>query len=138
MFDKKESCHHGILGLIIAVLLGLILLVLVFKVGLIVGKSNSYSSYYKKGHIAGKLGGWGKTSHSAFKVVVKLTDSGFVVKGSDGEEQEVITNEDTVIIKGAVKTGNTVSVGDKVYITGSIAEASMVKIFDFEAVRFKK
>ncbi len=41
---KKISCHHGVLALAIVALLGLILIALVFKVGMMVGMSKSYYS----------------------------------------------------------------------------------------------
>lgn len=44
--NKKFSCCHGILGLVIVVLLALILIALVFKTGMIV--SSSKTSYYHK------------------------------------------------------------------------------------------
>ncbi len=141
MFDKKNKnslWHHGALSSLIAVLLGFILIVLIFKTGMLVGKSKSHFSASKAGnyhknfskHMGKKFSSWKKSAYSSYKEVVKLTESGFVVKGADGEEQEVVVSQDTVILKGEAKIGNTVSVGDKVYVTGSLVEASMVKIFD--------
>ena len=52
MFKKGENgllCHHGALALVIALLLGLILMVLVFKVGVMVGGSKSHLSSYRMG-----------------------------------------------------------------------------------------
>ena len=154
MFDKenkKLACHHGVLALVIAVLLGFILIVLVFKIGMMVGMSKS--SFYSCGtanyqkdfskHMVGKFSAWKKSAYSSYKEVVKLTESGFVVKDSDNKEQTIVISEDTVIIKGIEKTGNEVSVGDKVYVVGSSnesgqVEASMVKILDPDAKEFKK
>lgn len=144
--NKKLACHHGVLALVIALFLGFILIVLVFKVGIMAGGLKSYSSscgasnYSKSfiGHMGKNLSSFKKSSYFSYYEVIELTDSGFIVKGSDGKEQTVVISEDTVIIKGEEKTGNTVSVGDKVYIVGSLVEASMVKILDPNAKEFKK
>ena len=86
----------------------------------------------------GKFGSWQKSSHFSYKTVVGITDSGFVVKGFDGKEQTVVVNNDTQIIKGEEKVEKGVSIGDKVYVVGSLVEASMIKIFDTNASDIKK
>jgi hypothetical protein len=139
--DKKSCCHHGILALVIAVFLGVILIVLVFKVGMMAGGSKYKAGYSHKnfsGHIMGdKLSGLKKSGFADYKVVTELTDSGFIVKDAKGNEQTVQVNEDTVIYKGGEK-GGAVSVGNKVYVEGSAVEASTVKIYDAGAKEFKK
>lgn len=141
--NKKLTCHHGVLAHVIAVFLGLILIVLIFKVGLMAGMSKTHfssCSYQENlsGHMGGKFISLKKSAYSSYQEVVKLTESGFVVKDSGGTEQTVVVNEDTVIIKGKEKLENGVSVGDKVYVAGPLIEASMVKILDFDAVKLKK
>ena len=158
MFNKennKLSCHHGALALTIAVLLGFILIVLVFKVGVMVGGSGShfsacdyhknYSGYADKKFISLKKSYSSyKTAadYSSYKVVTELTGSGFIVKGGDGKLLEVVVGADTKIY-GAEKTGAKVIVGDKVYVTGSTNEsgqvvAAVVKIFNLAADKLKK
>jgi len=143
--NKKLACHHGVLAWVIALLLGFILIVLVFKTGMIIGSKSHFSSckagnYHKSfsGHMEGKFSSWKKVFYSSYQEVVKLTESGFVAKGGDGKEQVVVITEDTKIIKGGETTEEGVSVGDKVYVTGSLVEASMVKIFDHNAKELKK
>lgn len=138
--DKKSYCHHGILALTIALLLGFVLIVLIFKTGMMVGGKYGMSHSYKNfsGHMDGKFSALKKSGFMNYKVVTELTDSGFVVKDIKGEEQTIITNADTVIYKGSEKEGNKVSVGDKVYVQGSTIEASMIKIYDASVKEFKK
>ena len=65
MFDKenkKIACHHGVSACVVALLLGFILIVLVFKAGMLVGGSKSHfssygtSNYHKnfRGHLMGE------------------------------------------------------------------------------------
>lgn len=72
MFNKedKKSCHHGILALIITLLLGFILIVLVFKTGMMVGSKSHFSScklgnYQQNlsGHMGGKFIDWKKSEY---------------------------------------------------------------------------
>lgn len=139
MFHKEKSCHHGIiLGTAITVLLALILIVLVFKTGMMLGSKSGYSTCkYSKGHseLMQK-----KSAYNSYKVVTELTDSGFVVKGIKGDMLTVVVNEDTKIIKG--DEAGEVSEGDKVYVTGELDEAgqlkaSLVKIYDMDVKKLK-
>ena len=60
MFDKenkKIACCHGVLALAIVLLLGLILIVLVFKAGMLVGGSKSHFSSYGSGNYHKNFGG---------------------------------------------------------------------------------
>lgn len=162
--DKRIPHHHSVLGWIIALLLGLILIVFVFKVGMMVGSSKSYfSSYSKKdyshkkisGHMGNKFSSlkksayfnktayFNKSAYSTYKGVVKLTDTGFVTKDADGNIEEVVINEETKIISGKEAADRGVSVGDKVYIEGSVngegqVEASLIKIYDAVLSEVKK
>ena len=148
--DKKLACCHGVLAHIIAVLLGLILIALIFKIGILVGMSKSHFSscktanYHKdfSGQMVGKFISWKKSAYSSYQEVVEITESGFVVKDSDGKEQAVVIGEDTIIMKGMEKSKDGVIIGDKVYVAGSFGEdgqieASMVKILDPNAKEFK-
>ncbi len=76
MFNKEKLAHHhGLLAWVIALLLGLILIVLVFKTGMMVGGSKSHFSscqagnYYKNfsGHLGGKFIGWKKSQYENFE-----------------------------------------------------------------------
>ena len=153
MFNKENSKlagHHGILALLIALLLGFILIVLVLKIGMMMtrGSKSHFStcqvgSYQKNfighsGYMVGKFSNWKKSSYASYQEVVELTESGFIVKDGDGNEQVVVITEDTKIIKGKEDVENGVSVGDKVYVMGSLVEASMIKILDPDASEFKK
>ena len=90
------------------------------------------------GYMVGKFSHWKKSPYASYQEVVKLTESGFIVKDGDGNEQVVVITEDTEIIKGEEEVEDGVSVGDKVYVMGSLVEASMIKILDSDAKEFKK
>jgi len=151
MFNKENKKLYGVLVWVIIALLGFILILLIFKTGMMIGGSKSHFSSCKanyshknfSGHMGGKLGIWKKSSFLSYQAVVSLTESGFVAKGSDGEEQTVVITEDTKIIKGKGETENGVSVGDKVYVDGSSDEggqvvADTVKIYGPSLIEFKK
>ena len=144
---NSASCHHGILALLIIIIFGLLLLVIVFKAGMMLGKSMSYPSseiktcpysknltcpYSKdlKAHMGKDLTSLKKSAYSEYMLVTELTDTGFVAKDDKGELKTIVVNEDTKIIKGKEAAENKVSVGDKVYVEGSSIEASLVKIYD--------
>ena len=59
--NKKIACHHGVSTCVIALLLGFILIVLVFKAGMLMSGSKSHFSSYRtsnyhknlRGHLMG-------------------------------------------------------------------------------------
>ncbi len=150
--NKNLKCQSFLMWAFV-LLLGFILLVLVFKTGLILGlksmsakpyssscMANNYHGNYNK-HINGKFGGWKKSSHFSYKEVIRLIDSGFVVISSGGKEQTVYVNDNTVIIEGNQK--GDVSLGDNLYVIGDSQEngdiiASMIKILDLDTKKFRK
>ena len=150
--NKNLKCQSFLMWAFV-LLLGFILLVLVFKTGVILGlksmsvkpysssyMANNYHGNYNK-HINGKFSGWKKSSHFSYKKVIRLIDSGFVVISSGGKEQIVYINDDTIIIEGYKK--GKVSMGDNLYVIGDLQEngdiiASMVKILDLDTKKFGK
>lgn len=159
---KKLPNHHGAVVWVAAVLLGLIVLLLVFQLGFVMGYSSSnYSKHsysackgdyaYKKisGHTGEKFSSLKKSAYSKksvysnYKGVVKLTNTGFVVKDADGNIEEVVINEDTKMISGKETTESGVMIGDKVYVEGVTDEsgqiiAQMIKIYDKDLDEYKK
>ena len=153
MKENKNLKCSPFLVWIFVLLAGAILVVLVFKTGIIVGltsipaksyssscMANNYHSNYNK-NISGKFNGWKKAPHFSYKEVVRLIDSGFVVISTGGKEQTVYVNDDTVIIEGNQK-GN-ISLGDNLYVVGDLQEngdiiAGMIKILDLDTKKFGK
>jgi len=146
--NKNLKCQPFLMWIFV-LLLGFILVVLVFKTGVIVGLTSMPAKSYSSSCVAsnhnkyinGKFSGWKKSSHFSYKKVIKLIDSGFVVISSGGKEQTVYINDNTVIIEG-YKKGN-VSVSDSLYVIGDLQEngdilASMVKILDLDTKKFGK
>ncbi len=145
--NKNLKCQPFLMWLFV-LLLGFILVVLVFKTGVIVGLTSmpakSYSSCMVGNHnkyISGKFSGWKKSAYFSYKEVIKLIDSGFIVISSKGKEQTVYINDNTVIIEGYKK--GKVSIGDNLYVIGDLQEngdiiASMIKILDLETKKFGK
>ena len=85
-----------------------------------------------------KSGDWKKSLHANFKVVTEITDTGYIVKDSKGEMQTITTSSDTEVYKGEEKDGVVINVGDKVYVVGSVIEASMIKVYSDSDGKFKK
>jgi hypothetical protein len=147
MKDNKKF-NHNALAWIIIVLLSLILVVLVFKIGMMIGSSKSHfsSCNYKKaysGHWSKKLDYMKKSEYLDYRGVAKLTETGFVTVDAKGNEQEVVVNEDTKIFKGEVSDGVKVSMDDKVYVDGTLDEngqliAEIIKIYDKGGYEFIK
>ena len=151
MFSKDSKFNHSALAWVIIVLLSLIFIVLVFKVGIMVGSSKPYFSScgvdythkYISKNMDGEFMGYKKSTYANYQGVTELTATGFVTKDVKGNEQVVVVNEDTKIYKGEEKGGAEVSAGDKVYVDGDKDAngqivASVIKIYDPELKEVKK
>lgn len=120
---------------IIIVISGLIVLMLVFKLGMFIGGTKARFSYrwaesYHKnfaGPRAGFFGDWRNfpkgdfiESRGTFGEIIKINDSDLVVKGQDNTERVIIITEKTAIEKGkeTIKKDG-LKVGDRIVVIGS-------------------
>lgn len=77
MFNKENKKCHGVLAWAIVILLALIFIVLVFKVGMMVGGKGHYSSgkagnYHKNfGGYIEKCSSWKKSEYEAYEAKAK-------------------------------------------------------------------
>lgn len=133
--DGKHSCHHGLLGLAIIVLLSLILIALIFKVGFLMGAKSSHSWGAKFSHGSYKAQ-MGKDYTSLKKIkgsyleVLEITDTGFKIKKEDKEYEVLVTDETKIYKDGDDKS---IVASDKVYVEGFMNEegqyqAKLVKV----------
>lgn len=146
MFTKtkqnKESLYSDVLKWAIIGLLGFIVVILIFSMGMWVGGLKAkYSyrwaeSYHKNfgGPKGGFLGDWRKfpagdfiDGHGAFGEIIELDDTGFVIKGRGDIEKVIVTAEDTVIKKGRETIEGELQVGDKVTVIGSPNEEGQIR-----------
>lgn len=146
MFTKtkqnKESLYSDVLKWAIIGLLGFIVVILIFSMGMWVGGLKAkYSyrwaeSYHKNfgGPKGGFLGDWRKfpagdfiDGHGAFGEIIELDDTGFVIKGRGDIEKIIVTAEDTVIKKGRETIEGELQVGDKVTVIGSPNEEGQIR-----------
>lgn len=148
--DKK--INRDILKWVVIGLVGLVVVVLIFGTGMVVGGMRARFSYrwaenYHK-NFAGPRGGFFSDwknfprgefieGHGAFGEIIEIKDNGFVVKGRENIEKVAITNQDTTIIKGRETIKNGLKVGDRVVIIGSPndegqIEAKLIRVFDGE------
>lgn len=146
MFTKtkqnKESLYSDVLKWAIIGLLGFIVVILIFSMGMWVGGLKAkYSyrwaeSYHKNfgGPKGGFLGDWRRfpagdfiDGHGAFGEIIELDDTGFVIKGRGDIEKIIVTAEDTVIKKGRETIEGELQVGDKVTVIGSPNEEGQIR-----------
>ncbi|MBU0476936.1 hypothetical protein KKB68_02950, partial [Patescibacteria group bacterium] len=151
----NNKIDYNALKWIIIGLVGFIVVVLVFGVGIFVGETKarfSYSwaeSYHKNfgGPKAGILGDWRGLplgpgdfieGHGAFGEIIKINGSDFVIKGRNDVEKIIIITEDAVIKKGRETVGkDELKISDRVVIIGSPneegkIEAKLIRIFNGE------
>jgi len=152
---KKLFQNPDILKWIIIGLVGFIVILFAFGVGVKVGTHKAkYSyrwaeSYHKNfaGPRGGFLGDWRKfpagdfiSGHGAFGEIIELNDSGFVIKGRGDIEKVIITTEDTITKSGRDTTEDGLEVGNDVTIIGSPneegqIEAKLIRIFNGEEAK---
>ncbi len=143
----RDILKWGIIGLV-----GFVVLILVFGVGVKVGTIKARYSYrwaenYHKnfaGPKGGFFGDWRKVppfpgdfieGHGAFGEIIELKDNSFVIKGRGDIEKIVITTKDTVVKKGMETVKDGLKVGDYAVVIGSPneegqIEAKMIRIFE--------
>ena len=143
--DKQKKRNPDILRWIIFGLLGFIIILLIFSIGMQVGGAKARFSYkwadnYHKnfaGPRTGFLSNWRSFphgdfigGHGAFGEIIELsatsTDFGFgqtlsfVLRGRSDVEKIIVINENTIVKKGrATIMGDELKVGDNVTIIGS-------------------
>lgn len=132
-----------IFKIILIVIGGLIVLMLVFKLGMFIGGMKAQFSYrwaesYHKnfaGPRAGFLGDWRNfpkgdfiESRGTFGEIIKINDSDLVVKGQGNTEKVIIITEKTVIEKGkeTIKKDE-LKVGDRIVVIGSPNEQGQIE-----------
>ncbi len=130
----------------------LIVLLVVFQVGMMVGLRKASFSYrwaenYHQnfaGPRGGFLGDWQRMppppgdfieSHGTFGEIIKINNSDFVIKGQNDVEKIIIVNNGTIIEKGrqALKKED-LKVSDKVVVVGTPndqgqIEAKLIRVF---------
>ena len=150
--NKKLFYNPDVLKWVIVGLVGFIVIILIFSVGMKVGtlkakySYNWAESYHKNfaGPRGGFLGAWRGFpagdfigGHGAFGEVIEISDNGFVVKGRGDVEKIIIISEETVIKIGSETVEDGLQIGDRVVIIGSPnedgqIEAKLIRVFDGE------
>lgn len=150
--NKKIFQNPDVLKWVIIGLVGFIIIILIFGVGVKVGTLKAkYSyrwaeSYHKNfgGPRGGFLGDWRRFpagdfigGHGAFGEVIELNDSGFVIKGREDVEKIIVITEETIIKKGRKTTEDDLVVGDRVVVIGppneeGQIEAKLIRVFNGE------
>lgn len=151
--EKKENKKiDKTLKWIALVLLGLIIIILIFSLGMMVGGMKARFSfrwaenYHKNfaGPRQGFLRDWRRIpfgpadfieGHGAFGEIIELKDNSFVIKGRGGIEKVIVITKETVIKKGIKNVKNGLKIGDYVVIIGSPndegqIEAKLIRVFD--------
>jgi hypothetical protein len=150
-FIKPDMLKWIIIGLI-----GFVVLILVFGVGVKVGTLKARYSYrwadnYHKnfaGPRSGFLGDWRGFpagdfigGHGAFGEIIEINPStgstsspqassgqeSFVIKGRENVEKVIITNQETTITKGREAIKDGLKVGDRMVIVGSPNEEGQIE-----------
>jgi len=153
---NKKSLHPDILKWAIIGLLFIVVIVLVFGVGLLVGEKKAKFSYgwaesYHKnfaGPKGGFLGDWRNIpipgdfieGHGAFGEIIELNDYSFVIKGRGDVEKVIVITDDTIIKKGRKTVKDELKIGKKVVIIGSPnkegqIEAKLIRVFNGENIK---
>ncbi len=153
--QNKKTKRFDVLKWIIFGLIGLIILILVFGLGMFVGGTKAKFSYrwaeqYHKmfaGPKSGFFGDWRTPfppmkdfieSHGTIGEIIKINNKELVVKGKNDLEKLIILTEKTVIQKGkAILKKENLNVSDLVVIIGSPnqkgqIEAKLIRIFNGE------
>ncbi len=151
--QNKKPLHPDILKWVIIGLLVIVVIVLIFGVGLLVGEKKSKFSYrwaeqYHKmfaGPQAGFFGDWRSfprgeftEAHGAFGEIIEMKENEFVIKGRGDVEKVILITDKTIIQKGREKVKKEdLKVGNFVVVIGSPneegkIEAKMIRIFNGE------
>ena len=122
----------------------LIILLFVFQTGVFVGfKKTAFSCRWGENYLNNFIGqhkGFGKkfekeffgkdlfNAHGVFGVIIKLDDSTFVIKGTDGMEKIVVLTDKTVINRfhETIKATD-LKVDDNIVVIGSPNEAGQIE-----------
>jgi hypothetical protein len=151
---KKPFRNRDVLKWVIVGLIGFVVLLLVFGVGVKVGTIKARYSYrwadnYHKnfaGPRGGFFGDWRKfpagdflSGYGVFGEIIEMKANGFVIKDRENVEKIIVTNENTTITKGREKIKNGLKVGDRVVIIGSPneegqVEAKFIRVFNNEKI----
>lgn len=162
--EEKQNKKHDILKWIIVGLLAIIVIVLVFGLGVLVGERKAKFSYrwaenYHRmfaGPKVGFLGNWRMPplppldefieGHGTVGEIIKIEGNNLVVKGRGNIEKVIVVTEKTVIKlgRGDIKVSD-LKVGDIIVIIGSPndkgqIEAKLIRVFppktSFKGIKF--
>ena len=150
---NQKVFSHEILKRIIVGLLAIVVLILVFGLGILIGEKKAKFSYlwaenYHKmfaGPPVGFFRDWRSfprarfiEAHGNFGEIIKMKENEFVLKGKDDVEKVILIDDKTIIKKGreTIKNEN-LKVGNWVVVIGSPneegkIEAKFIRVFNGE------
>ncbi len=141
--QNRKISNPDILKWIIFGIMGFIITVLVFGIGVWVGTEKARFSYgwaesYHTnfgGPRMGFFGNWRELpagdfieSHGSFGEIIKIDNDGFIIKGRDNTEKIITITEDTVIerLKDAIKLSD-LKINDYVVVIGSPNDSGQIE-----------
>lgn len=140
--QNKKSLRPDVLKWTIIGLIGFIVVILIFSMGMRVGGLKAKYSYrwaesYHRNFAGPKTGFFGNwqsfprgdliEGHGAFGEIIEVNDSGFILKGRGNVEKIIIIDENTVIKKGRESMEGGMQISDSVVIVGSPNEAGQIE-----------
>lgn len=149
--NNQKIIRHDILKWVIVGLLAIVVIVLAFGLGILVGEKKAKFSYrwaeqYHKmfaGPRAGFFGDWRSfprrefiEAHGNFGEIIEIKENEFVIKGKEDVEKVISITDKTIIQKERLKTKKEdLKVGNWVVVIGSPTEegkieAKFIRIFD--------
>lgn len=149
--NNQKVIHHDILKWIIVGLLAIIVIILVFGVGVLIGEMKARFSYrwaeqYHRifaGPRTGFFGDWRTfprggfiEAHGNFGEIIETKENEFLIKGKEDVEKVILITDKTIIQKGREEVEKeNLKIGDWVVVIGSPnkegkIEAKLIRIFN--------
>jgi len=154
---EGDRVNRDVLKWIIVAIIGFVIVVLIFSIGIFVGGMKARFSYrwaesYHKnfaGPQGGFFGDWRALpppgdfieGHGTFGEIIKINNSDLIVKGQGDVEKVILITKDTTIEKGRdTLKKEELKIGDSIVIIGSPneqgqIEAKLIRLFNGEEIK---